>query len=95
MIITCAIVILSGPGQEKSPGGDQSLHYTVPGQCGLPDQCLSQQCAPAAGHPGLSAAADGVLHQPHLPGEELTQTHMAPSSQVFVLIVFILQQLLF
>lgn len=72
----------TGPGQEESSGGDQSLHHPVPGQCGLPDQCLSQQCTTAAGHPGLAAAAHGVLHQPHLPGQKYTQihTHHSPYS---------------
>lgn len=65
--------LCTGPGQKESSGGDQSLHHPVPGQRGLPDQCLSQQCTAAAGHPGLAAAAHGVLHQPHLPGQKYTQ----------------------
>lgn len=67
--------LYAGPGQEESTGGDQSLHHSVPGQRGLPDQCLSQQCAAAAWHSSLAAAAHGVLHQPHLSGQKYTQMH--------------------
>lgn len=63
------IDLITGPGQEESSGGDQSLHHSVPGQRSLPDQCLSQQCTAAAGHPGITAAAHGVLHQPHFSGQ--------------------------
>ncbi len=71
----------TGPGQEESSGGDQSLYHPVPGQRGLPDQCLSQQCTPAAGHPGLAAPPHGVLHQPHLTGRQLTYTEITQMSQ--------------
>lgn len=51
-----------GTGQEESAGGDQSLHHAVPGQRGVPDQCLSQQCAATTGHPGLATASHGVFY---------------------------------
>lgn len=36
-----SVLSLLGSRQEEGPGGDQGLHHSVPGQCGLPDQCLS------------------------------------------------------
>lgn len=59
---------LPGSRQEEGPGGDQSLHHSVSGQRGLPDQCLSKQCAAAAGYSSLATTTHGIVHQPHLPG---------------------------
>lgn len=95
----CNPFLYPGPGQKESSGGDQSLHHPVPGQRGLPDQCLSQQCTAAAGHPGLAAAAHGVLHQPHLPGRKYTQIHTTNRTAVengaphFPLLTFTLTRL--
>jgi len=75
---TCGISFLNlclGTRQEESSGGDQSLHHPVPGQRGLSDQCLSQQCAAAVGYSGFTAAQDGVLHQPYLSGQTWALKH--------------------
>lgn len=69
LVSSFPLLFLPGSRQEEGPGGDQGLHHPVPGQRGLPDQRLSEQCAAAAGHPGLATATHGVLHQPHLPGQ--------------------------
>ena len=72
--VTPCSPVSPGPGQEEGPGGDQGVHHPVPGQRGLPDQRPGQQRAAAPGHPGLAAPTHGVLHQPHLPGQD-TRSH--------------------
>lgn len=54
-------VLLSvGKGQKKCFGGDQKLHHTFPGKCGLSDQQSGNQFPQTAGPSAESASRNGI-----------------------------------